>query len=65
MTNRLIITYLENLIKCPSCCNGRSVGEDAGYSECSDCANDGHRLHGMEGTNIDELLNYRSIEAKS
>ena len=58
-----VIKHLEDLIKCPNCCNGREVGEDAGYSECDSCGDDGHRLYGMEGTRIGELFDYEELQS--
>lgn len=55
-TTERVVNKVRNLIACPGCNGTGNADSIAGASECSSCGGDGHRLSGMEGTNIDELF---------
>ena len=48
---------LRKTISCPSCKgNGFYIGASMGVGECEECGGDGHRLHGMEGSRISDII---------
>ena len=48
---------MRKLIACPDCKGvGFWVGASLGVGECEACGGDGHRLYGLEGERLDDVI---------